>query len=96
MGPIDHLPGDGRNMEQVTAEENRARIGALAAPALTASDRRVITKAAELGAIHSPDALCEYTGYRDSGEAYAAAFSHAQILLAEQAAIITRLAGEQP
>ena len=63
--------------------------------ALTDRDRDIMAKARELAELRGADAIRACTGEADITMAVAAAFGVAQSLLAEQAAIINRLTGEQ-
>ena len=58
---------------------------------LTEADRRVITKAGEVGALRDTDAMRERYGGTDGDLARAHALGEAQFLLVELVAIVTRL-----
>lgn len=63
--------------------------------ALTDRDREIIAKACDLAELRGADAIRARTGETDITMAVAAAFGMAQDGLAELAAIIKRLTGEQ-
>ena len=58
---------------------------------LTEADRRVITKAGEVGALRDTDAMRERYGGTDGDLARAHALGEAQFLLGELVAMVTRL-----
>jgi len=60
--------------------------------ALTERDRRTLADARELAAVPA-SAVREFTGEEDGHLARAVALARAQILLAELASVVTRLAG---
>ena len=62
-------------------------------PALDDHDRQVLAAAREMAAVPA-NGVREYTGEDDGLLARAVALARAQILLAELAAVVTRLAGD--